>query len=134
MKIESGGNMLEIEIVNFLTYLKIDKKYSINTCLSYERDLRKLNAFLANPKVTTITPEMLQNYLSSLYDMSSIRSVSHQVSTLKSFFKFLKIEEKIVENPMEFIQNPKLPKSLPQVLCEEEGVQLLDFIIEIKQF
>ena len=117
---------MEKEIENFIEYLIIEKKYSKNTVTSYERDLKKFQKIMDNKKINNISKKDIQNYLNELNKNQSSRSISRNISTLKSFYKYLKINKKITINPMDQINNPKTKKTLPKVLSEEEINNLLD--------
>lgn len=121
---------MEKEIENFIEYLIIEKKYSKNTVSSYERDLKKFSNKLNNKKINEITRKDIQNYLKDLNKDHNPRSTSRNISTLKSFYKYLKINKIVKVNPMDQINNPKTKKTLPKVLSEEEINDLLD--IELK--
>ena len=121
---------MEKEIENFIEYLIIEKKYSKNTVSSYERDLKKFSNKLNNKKINEITRKDIQNYLKDLNKDHNPRSTSRNISTLKSFYKYLKINKIVKVNPMDQINNPKTKKALPKILSEEEINDLLD--IELK--
>ena len=114
------------EIELFCNYLLIDKKYSSNTIESYKRDLVKLDKYL-NKKITSIYEDDIKDFLKYLNEESEEKtSISRNISCLRSFYKFLLIEKVISKNPMENIELPKLDKTLPQVLDEEDIDKLLD--------
>ena len=117
---------MENEIEMFIEYLIIEKKYSKNTVLSYERDLKKFCVFIKNKKITEITRKDIQNYLNDLSKNQNPRSISRNISTLKSFYKYLKLNKVVKINLMDQINNPKTKKSLPKVLSEDEINCLLD--------
>ena len=114
------------EIENFIEYLIIEKKYSKNTISSYQRDLNKFNKLLKNKNVKEITKKDIQYYLKEINKNQKARSISRNISSLKSFYKYLKINKIISINPMDQINNPKTKKALPKVLSEEEINNLLD--------
>ena len=122
------GRMNEIdELINkFIEYLIIDKKYSENTIKSYNNDLKKFNNF--NKKnIEKINDNDIKNYIKFLNkENNDTKTISHNISTLRSFYKFLLIEKKIKTNPMEYIELPKTKKSLPKTLSIEEIDKLLD--------
>ena len=118
------------EIEKFIEYLIIEKKYSKNTINSYNIDLNKFNKFLNNKKINNITKEDIRKYLNHINDSLNSKSISRNISTLKSFYKYLILNKIINKNPMDQINNPKTKKSLPKVLSEEEINKLLE--IELK--
>jgi integrase/recombinase XerD len=124
-----GDIMLSDYIKDFLNYLLIDKKYSNNTISSYERDLSKYLLFIKDKKIENINSNDAFNYLKSIKALKD-RSISRNISTLRSFYKYLMIEKVVTKSPFELIELPKLGKKLPRVLSEEEVLKLLD--IEVK--
>lgn len=111
---------------NFYSYLLIEKKYSNNTINSYKLDLQKFNDFI-DKNVKNITGQDIHEYLKYLNNIPlTDKSIARNISSLKSFYKFLLIEKEINNNPMEDIELPKLRKSLPKALTEEEIISLLD--------
>ena len=112
-------------IDEFINYLLFEKKYSENTVKSYKNDLDKFNLYLKKP-AKDITKEDIRKYLEYLNNNLNSKSISRNISTLKSFYKFLKINKLINVNPIESINNPKVSKSLPNVLNEDDINRLLD--------
>jgi len=114
-------------IEEFLRYLLIDKGYSSNTIESYKRDLLKFLEYNKNKTITDINSNDLKEYIKYLNDENlNEKSISRNISCLKSFYKFLVIDKKVKNNPSEALFIPKLKKSLPNTLTEEEIFKLLD--------
>lgn len=114
-------------IERFIEYLIIDKKYSENTVRSYHNDLKKFENYFKNTKLNSISENHIRNYLKHLKNNNNDnRTINHNISTLRSFYKFLLIEKEIKNNPMEYIEMPKTKKSLPKTLTLEEIDKLLD--------
>ncbi len=126
---------IEMEIDRFLNYLLIDKKYSKNTFLSYKNELHHFLEFCKKEKkdLSDITKEDLRKYLNVLQKKySSDKTISHHITTLRSFYKFLLIEKVVTENPVSLIELPKQRKSLPKALSLEEIDTLLDIKVTDK--
>lgn len=120
-------NSLEELTEEFLRYLLIDKGYSENTIDSYRRDLMKFLEFNKNKNINNITNSDLKEYVKHLKKENlNDKSISRNISCLKSFYKFLIIEKYINNNPIESILIPKTKKSLPNILTEDEVLMLLD--------
>lgn len=114
----------------FIEYLYIDKGYTKNTCSSYGFELEKFALFLKkNHFNLNLNQENLEDYIHTLQGESA-RSISHNISCLRSFYKFLLINHYVKENPLEEIPIPKQPKKLPKVLSIEEIDLLLDISIK----
>ncbi len=114
------------QIELFCNYLLIDKKYSHNTIESYKRDLTKLDDYLKK-NINSVNESDIKKYLAFLTEQKESKtSVARNISSLRSFYKFLLIEKVIDNNPLENIELPKLDKRLPKTLDEEDIDKLLD--------
>ena len=114
-------------IEEFLRYLLIDKGYSNNTITSYKEDLEKFLEFNKNKKINEINNSDLKEYVKYLNKENlNEKSISRNISCLKSFYKFLVIEKYINNNPSDSVAMPKLKRNLPKILTEEEVLLLLD--------
>tara|TARA_B100001057_G_C22754508_1_gene913120 strand:+ start:128 stop:1036 length:909 start_codon:yes stop_codon:yes gene_type:complete len=112
-------------INGFNNYLLIEKSLSKNTVDAYIRDIKKLaNFFLTKNekiKINDISYKDFQVYLAYLNDEKiKPRSQSRIISSIRSFFKFLVIENIIVNNPSELLETPKTGKKLPEFLSIDE--------------
>ncbi len=115
----------------FLGYLRNEKRLSPHTILAYSTDL---NQFFIYLKTTYETEDVLQvqfsiirSWIVSLMENKiSSRSVNRKISTLKSFYKYLLREKKVLINPLNKIQTPKTPKRLPIFIEERKMKDLLD--------
>ncbi len=119
-------------IENFIDYLIIDKKYSQNTIDAYKRDLSKFYLFnkKENNNIHTINKNNMIDYLRYLKaDKISDKSISRNISSIRSFYKFLLLEKKVNDNPCDYILMPKVKKTLPSVLSYEEVDKLLNIIV-----
>ncbi len=119
-------------IEDFLDYLLIDKKYSPNTIESYARDLEKYYQFQKQReiKMNQIKKEHIKEYLKYLKESKmSDKSISRNISSIRTFYKFLLMERVITKSPIELIELPKIKKTLPTVLSTEEVSRLLDITI-----
>ena len=115
-----------VEIDEFCNYLLIDKHYSNNTIESYKRDLTKFYVYI-NKDLKKVSKDDIKDYLKHLYDdKMNERSIARNISTLKTFYKFLNITKIINNNPVDSISSPKLGKKLPNTLSEEDINKLLD--------
>lgn len=113
-------------IDEFESYLKFEKKYSDNTISSYMRDLKRLNDYFNNKNIDKISKKDMDTFIAHVSESLDVRSVSRLISSLKSFYKYLKLNKLVDKNIMETINNPKLSKTLPKALSEEEVDTLLD--------
>ena len=116
-------NLLDQDINEYIGYLVMEKKLSNNTCFSYYNDLSKLSLFL-NKDLKEADSNDIHKFINSLNE--SDRSIAHLVTSLKSFYKYLMINNKIKVNPIDLISSPKLSRKLPKVLNTSEVDKLLD--------
>ena len=109
-------------------YLKFEKNYSMNTINSYLSDIKEYQEFKKGD-ILSSTKEDILAYLKTIKNLEST-TISHKISSLKSFFKYYQKREKIKANPLANIKSPKITKKLPTYLTLEEVSKLLD--VEIK--
>ncbi|MBQ7433708.1 MAG: tyrosine-type recombinase/integrase [Lachnospiraceae bacterium] len=111
-------------IESYITYLQETKHASLNTQMAYERDLRKLSAYLEERGITDIhqvTPEQLQEYISYLIESGmATSSVARSTAAIKTFFGSQE------ENPAIHLKAPKIIHSDLSVLTSEEISRLLN--------
>ena len=125
--------MWEFYLNDYYSYLKLERSLSENSISAYLNDIKKLRDFIKLKKIDlepndidiVIINDFLE-YLNEL-DISSF-SQARIVSGLKSFFKFLILEEKISKDPMDLIESPKLKRKLPEVLSLNDIDILLNSI------
>ena len=114
-------------IEEFKKYLLIDRHYSDNTIASYINDLNLYLEFLDKKHISyqNASENNIKEYLKYISNKDE-RTRAHEISVLRSFYKYLILENMIKNNPMENIDLPKLSKKLPSVLSVEEVDKLLD--------
>ena len=77
-------------VKSFLNYLKVYKNYSELTIKNYYNDLTEFSIYIKKD-LTRVKKEDIKSYLKYLFDKdNSNRTVSRKISTLKSFYKYLK--------------------------------------------
>lgn len=104
-------------------YLLLEKSLSPNTLEAYLSDVSKLLSFLNDEGIAIqqVTLDNLHTFAAGLRDLGiAPRSQIRIISGIKSFFKFLLIDEYIPTDPSEFLESPKIGRHLPDVLTVEE--------------
>lgn len=123
-------NNLLNNVISFLRYLKEEKNYSKFTIINYGKDLKLFLDFLNCEKISkleNVDYPIIRSYLSFLYEKDySKKTISRNISTLRSFFKYQKSQNMVSKNPMTFVENPKLEKRLPKVLYTKDLETLLN--------
>jgi tyrosine recombinase xerD len=116
--------MWEQVLKDFEYYLKIERGMSPNSVVSYMLDIEKLIRFLSAHELSdapaTITAETLRNFVYQESKELKARSQSRLISSLKSFFKYLMLENYREDYPMEYMDTPKFGMKLPDTLSVEE--------------
>ena len=122
-------------IINgFNAYLKIERSLSKNTVENYIRDVRKLEIFFKsstseNKSWESLNLNHLQEFLTSVHDLGlSANTQSRIISSIKTFFKFLVIEDLRNDNPAALLESPKIGRKLPDTLSVQEINALIDGI------
>ncbi len=116
-------------IESFQDFLTLEVGNSPNTVSSYTRDVMRLAEFAdsngaANPSAVSET--LLREFVFSLKDLGlAPASISRQVSTIRTYYKFLVGEGYIGNDPSLKLESPKGLKRLPEVLTVEEIEALL---------
>lgn len=102
----------------------LEKSLSKNTVLAYGRDLAKLIQFAESNNIThpkNINYEQLQRFIHQIsLDGLNAKSQARIVSSLKSFFKYLVLENICETNEATLLEAPKTQRNLPDTLTVHE--------------
>lgn len=118
-------------IQSYNTYLRLEKSLSSNSVDAYMTDLDKLLRFADEEKlkIMEITYGDLQQFVARLHDIGiHPRSQARIISGIKSFYRFLLLEDYIEIDPTELLESPKIGVKLPEVLHLNEINDILDTI------
>lgn len=113
-------------ISDFKNYLENEKRFSSHTLRNYISDLKQFQGFLKKvfPEgndVEKIDVMVLRGFLGYLHSKElNRRSIMRKLASVKSFFKFLLREGRIKSNHAKIIHSPRITKSIPRVMTEEE--------------
>ena len=114
----------------YIAFLKLEKSLSSNSVSAYLNDLQKLMDYVGDAKdILLLDASDLEEFLCQLRDLGiHPRSQARILSGLKSFYKFLIIEDYIQKDPTELVEAPQLGTHLPEVLSLKEIDAILDSI------
>lgn len=112
-------------LLDYKTYLKLEKSLSENTLEAYLRDIKKLERFTSSLPLEIETSEVEEFLYQFAKDNYAPRSQARLISSLKSFFGYLQLEDWRKDNPAELLESPKLGMKLPDTLSEEEIDKLI---------
>lgn len=119
------------DIKKYVIYLKNERNYSKLTVKNYAEDLEKFNKYLDDIHLNylKLSKDDIRNYLKYL-DTLKLKNttISRILSSLRSFYSYLVIQNKIVVNPFKLIRNPKKENKLPIFLSYDEFIDLLNKI------
>lgn len=112
----------------FIDHLWLEDGLSRNTLDSYRRDLQQFADWLkqkADKNLAQVEQADIQQYLAVRFPKSRPRSISRLIASLRRFYRYALRENRITVDPTLQIDSPKLPRSLPKSLTEEDVESLL---------
>lgn len=113
----------------FINHLK-NQKRSISTILAYGKDVEQLAEFLDQKKITQVTsvlPEHLEAFKEELTRKGyTAKSVSRKLNSIKTFYRFLKKEGLVQDDPAVSVSHPKYEIKAPRILSKMEYRALRD--------
>ncbi len=112
----------------FLNYLHVEKGHSKNTLSAYEKDIGEFLQYLEQQSIPVrkTLGNHIMDYLLMRRNTLSIASVARKLAAIKSFYKFMVLDDVIPESPAQDIDSPKLALKLPVVLSIKEVGELID--------
>lgn len=105
------------------TFLRLEKALSVNSVEAYMDDLNKLLNYLCDigKMPEEVDLEDLQAMIAGLREIGICpRSQARIVSGIKSFYRFLLLENYIQKDPTELLESPKIGLKLPDFLTLQE--------------
>jgi len=113
----------------FKNYLILERSFSKNTIAGYLSDLDKLAFYHQTTRPEYLKREDLENFIAYLNDLClSTNSQARILSSIKSFFQYLALENIIKENPAEWLEGPKIKRKLPEILSQQEMFLVMETI------
>lgn len=115
----------------FIDYLRLERNYSEKTASSYRCDLDLFQKFIDRLDVSidllTVDKDVIRRWVVEMMDEGQASTtVNRRLSTLRSFYRFLRIRGLIDSSPVAPIRGPKNKKPLPQFVKESDMNTLLD--------
>ena len=123
---------IETAIEDFLNYCVFEKGLSDKTKTSYKNDLDIYKDYLNSKHITNInniSSDDIKDFLKKRSEEETT-TIAHNLTVIKNFHKYLLKEKLVNEDVAEFIERPKLKKSLPKALSVEDVDNLLDIKLD----
>ncbi len=123
-------------IKNYMRYLKLERNYSPNTLEAYRHDLQYLLEYVGqnNLAITEMKLENLENFSASLHDKGvTARTQARILSGVRSFYRFLVLDDYIQDDPTELLVSPQIGLHLPEYLSVEE-VDMMEAAIDLSKW
>lgn len=118
----------QLELDVFIDHLWLEDGLSKNTLESYRQDLTSFVIWLStqHKQLLQVDQADIQQYLAVKFPHSKPRSIGRLIASLRRFYRYCLRENKISVDPTLQIESPKLPRSLPKSLNEDEVLSLLN--------
>lgn len=118
-------------IDRFRAYLRLERSLSAKTVEAYVGDIQKLDAFLQDKEVSLLDASLndFREFLSLLGEVGiNNRSQARILSSMRSFYAFLRMDGYIENDPTELLKSPKIGMRLPDVLTLQEIDDIINAI------
>lgn len=125
------------EIKEFLIFLKLEKSVSQNTISAYASDLDRLLKYFDEKQIVlqpkNVELKTLEDFLLHISSENlSARTQARLISGIRSFFKYLLLENIIESDPTELLEFPKIGRKLPDVLSVDE-IDMIEAAIDLSK-
>ena len=120
---------MEKEIDKFIEYLKYQRNYSDFTCNNYKKDLNEYNSFILNNKINYKNMDYndAKEYVIYLNKKNDAKStISRKLSSLRTFYKYLVLNNKVESNPFLLVSSPKKEKRIPKFINYNNMEEILN--------
>jgi len=120
-------------VSRFLDAVWMERGLSSNTLAAYRADLTALGRWLTERQVGIVHTSRadLQDFIAwRVHAGARPRSTARQLSSFRRFFRYLVREGEIREDPTAQIAMPKIGRSLPKSLTEEEVVKAAQSVLK----
>ena len=116
--------------MRYRIYLQLEKSLQPNTIEAYMGDVNKLLLFFGDAdRLLAVTLDDLREFLAAMADVGvNARSQARIISSLRSFYGFLKLDGYIESDPTEQLRSPKIGMRLPDVLTLQEIDDIINAI------
>jgi integrase/recombinase XerC len=121
---------MEHDINRFIDHITCQRNLSAYTVRAYRRDVEDLLSFLKEEGIEDLENtcyKTIRKYVSHLSKKGLSKStISRHISSIRTFFTYLKREGLITQNPVLLVVLPKKDKTLPKIFSRDETEGMLD--------
>lgn len=128
---DEGGSIAAIlagDVQAFLNYVKGERSLSPHTQAAYRRDLERYAGWALEKRINYLDPtsQQLLDFVEFLQkEKLQPASVARHLASLRSFYRFLKLDERVRDTAVDLLAAPTLWERVPQVLSPEAVDRLL---------
>ncbi|MGZ8223579.1 MAG: tyrosine recombinase XerC [Methylobacter sp.] len=120
----------EQTLADFFNQLEIEKRASIHTIKSYQRDIKRLISYCTDKAIfhwTDLRQSDIRSHIANRHRQGiGSKSLQRELSAIRSFYNFLLKNRLADTNPAEHIQAPKQARKLPKTLDVDQINGLLE--------
>jgi integrase/recombinase XerD len=114
-----------ISLKGFKAYLMLEKSLSSHSIEAYIRDVGKLMEFVFLKKIDLLPAQLQDTHLTEfVYYINDLglepKSQARIISGVRAFYRYMLMEDLIIQDPSEWLESPKLKRTLPDTLSYEE--------------
>lgn len=118
------------QLTDFLNYLEIEKRVSLHTLNSYQRDLKQFIQFCKTQNFehwSLLQPNDIRHHIANRHRAGlSGTSLQRELSAIRSFYNYLLKYKSVTFNPAQYVKAPKTIRKLPKTLDVDQVTGLLD--------
>lgn len=133
-----------VVVDNFISYLRAERRYSEHTTFNYERDINQFVEFLSRQvevpidefdfQPDAVTSHDVREWIVSLSKRKlSARSINRMISSLRSFYAWLRKTGRVDVDPLAHIKNRKTSSRLPSYVPESQMKQIVAMLNEMSE-
>ena len=127
-------------IARYIQYLQYERNASPHTVRNYRSDLLQFRDFLAQGQLgekvslKSIDALRIRGFLAFLFEKEKKKSsIARKLAAVRAFFKFLSREHTVSKDPAASVSTPKLARTLPRIMTEEEMNNFLNQVGQAAQ-
>lgn len=121
-----GSQLLE----HYCTYLRINAGRTDDTIRAYTSDIKQFLSYCESKQLLlqSLTAAQLRGWMGWLSEHHARSSITRKVAAIRGFLQFAQEHNVISSNPAALLHTPKLAKTLPKVLDEQQAEQLMETV------